>query len=171
MMVMVVVFVSAVAFVSVFMVVVVTAAAFVIMVVFMMTSAAALMIVFMMMSAAAFFMVVVMMVLTTATFFMIVVVMVMVMVLFMSGLVTRPVTAGIPRCDDHFPLHSTGNFRKLFDKAVGILRGDAELPGGKGDGCLPDLRQGVEFGFDLGGAVCAVQIVDDIDLPFHMYPP
>ena len=42
------------------------------------------------------------------------------------------------------------------------------LLGGESDGCLLHFRQRVKLSFDLGRAVGAVHMIDDIYFPFHM---
>ena len=140
-------------------VMVMTAMALVVLLVVM--TAATLMIVVMVMTTAALvglvvvvpaaaFMIVVMVVTTAAFMF----------VLMMVNLSMYPIS----RADDHFPLHRPGDLRQLRDQGVRIFRRQPQLPGGKGDGGLLYSRMGIEFGLDLGGAVGAVQIFDDVYL-------
>ena len=148
-----VVVMTAAAFVA--MVVVVTAAAFMVVVVVM--TAATFMVMVVMMAAAAF--VVMVMVVAAATF--------MFMVRFMRRLVTMPVAGH----NDHLMLHRPGDLCQLSDQRIRILRCQPQLLGGKGDGSLFHLRQGIEFCFYFRRAVGAVQIFHNVYLPFHMYPP
>ena len=126
------------------------------------------------MTAAAAFMVVMVFVMTAAAAFMVVIVFVMTAAatttaMVMGMLAVRLVASVISGLDHHFPFHSAGNLRQLLKEAVRIFRRQPQLLGGKGNGGLPDFRQSIELGFDLGCAVGAVQILDDIYFPFHMY--
>jgi hypothetical protein len=69
--------------------------------------------------------------------------------------------------DGHFAFHSAGDGGQLPDQSIGILRGQPQLAGGKGDGGAFHFGQGIEFGFDLGGAVGAVQILYGVYLLRH----
>jgi hypothetical protein len=73
--------------------------------------------------------------------------------------------------DDHFTFHSAGDGGQLLNQSIGILRGQPQLAGGKGDGGAFHFGQGIEFGFDFRGAVGAVQILDDICLLSHRHSP
>ena len=126
---------------------VMTAMAFVGLLVMMTT--AAFMIVVVVVPAAAFMFVV--MVVPAAAFM---------FVLVMVNLSMYPIS----RADDHFPLHCPGDLGQLRNQGVRIFRRQPQLPGGKGDGGLLYSRMGIELGLDLGSAVGAVQIFDDIYL-------
>jgi hypothetical protein len=73
--------------------------------------------------------------------------------------------------DGHFAFHSAGDGGQLLDQSIGILCGQPQLAGGKGDGGAFHFGQGIEFVFDFGGAVGAVQILDDICLLSHRHSP
>ena len=159
----------------------VTAAALVIVMLMLMVVTAAtlvvmvLMLVLVMMPAAARMVMVLMLVMMTAAALVIVVLMLVVvsttavfavrMVMLLAAL---PLSGGlVPGIDHSASLHGPGDLGQLFDEGIGVLRRQTELLGGKGDGGLPDRRVIVEFLLDLGGAVGAVQIVDDIYLSGH----
>ena len=76
----------------------------------------------------------------------------------------------IPGQYHHFPLHSPGDPDQFRDQRIRILRSETKLFGCKGDIRLLHLGVGIEFRLDFGGAVCAVQIVDDIYLSGHGAP-
>jgi hypothetical protein len=73
----------------------------------------------------------------------------------------------LPGTDLNPVFHSPGQLLQFRNERVGILRGQPELSGGKGDDSFLHRRMGVKFGFYLGSAVGAVQILYGIDLPFH----
>jgi len=72
--------------------------------------------------------------------------------------------------NDHFPLHRPGQTLKLRDQGIRVLRCQPQLPGGEGNGGLLHLGKPVEFGFDLGRAVGAVQILHNIYFTDHGNP-
>jgi hypothetical protein len=74
---------------------------------------------------------------------------------------------GVTGVDSGIVLDGAGDGGQLGDQRVGILCGDAQLFGGKGDGGFLDFGMGVKFAFNPGGAVGAVQIVYDVDLFCH----
>ena len=115
----------------------------------MMMSTAAFMVVVMMVAAPAFVALFVM-VAASAAMFMVVV---MMMVLSMYP---------IPGMNNYFSLHGPGNLRQLREQSIRVVGGDPQLTGGEGNGGLLHFRVGIEFGFDLGGAVGAVQIFHDV---------
>ena len=80
------------------------------------------------------------------------------------------VPMAVPGTDDDFAFHSPGDLRQLGDQTVRVLGGEPELFRGEGDRGFLHLGQGIEFGFDLGGAVGAVQIFEDVDLLLHGVP-
>lgn len=86
---------------------------------------------------------------------------------FVVGAAVGVPGGSIPGIDHHFVLDGSGNLRQLGDQGIGILRSDPQLLGGKGDGGFLHLFVGVEFALNFGGAVGAVQIVNDVDLLFH----
>ena len=71
----------------------------------------------------------------------------------------------LPAMDLHPVLYGPGQFRQRRDQGIGILRRQMQLPGGKSDGSIRYAGMGLEFAFDLGRAVGAVQILYNIDLP------
>jgi hypothetical protein len=142
---------AAAAFVMTFVVMMVTAAAFV------------MLLVVMMMAAAAFVMLLVVMMVTAAailTVFMVV----------MYRLPGRAGGSGISGVDFHTPLHSPGNADQLGNQSIRIRGGEPQLFRGKGDTGLLHGGVGIEFRLNLGSAVGAVQIVDDVYLPGHGIP-
>ena len=152
-----------------FVVVVTTAAIFAVIVMMMLV---------MIVTAAAIFVMAVMMlvviVAAAATFAVIVMVMLVVVVptttafsVFVVGAAVGVPGGSIPGIDHHFVLDGSGDLRQLGDQGIGILRSDPQLLGGKGDGGFLHLFVGVEFALNFGGAVGAVQIVNDVDLLFH----
>ena len=147
--------------------VVMTALAFVIM--FMMVSATAFMTVVMVMPTAA--LVIMLMMVSAAAF------MVMFMVMSAAAFVVMTVFAMIlfgsvvSGMDFHFPFDSSGNTGQLPDQTVRVLRHQPKLPGCKRDGGFLHLGMGIEFCLDLGGAVGAVQILNDIYASGHTITP
>ena len=103
----------------------------------------------------------VLVVMATAAFVMVL----LVVMMFVNGVVSTAVTGH----NGGAGLNCSCNLRQFFNQAVRILSSDAQLLGGKGNGCLLNLRQGVKFCFNLGCAVGAVQILDNVYFPFHMY--
>jgi hypothetical protein len=93
---------------------------------------------------------------------------------FSMVMVVLPLPAGslgsIPGMYLHFPFHSPGDFDQLRDQGIRIGGGEPQLLGGEGDVGLLHGRVGVELCLDLGGAVGAVQILDDVYLPGHRNP-
>ena len=67
----------------------------------------------------------------------------------------------------HFTFYGAGKGSQLRQQGIRVFRGQAKLLGGEGDGGFLHLFMGVEFGFDLGGAVGAVQIFDEVDFLCH----
>ena len=61
--------------------------------------------------------------------------------------------------DRHILFHGAGEGLQFFNQTVGILGGQLQLTGGKGDHCFRYGRMGVELSFDLGSAVGAFQIL------------
>jgi hypothetical protein len=146
-----------------FVVMVVTAAALVVLMLMMVTTAAFVMFLMlvMMMTTTALVMLMLMMMTTAAGFPMF-----MVMVL--------PLPAGcmgrIPGVDHHIRLNGPGNADHLGDQRIRVGSSEPQLLGGEGNGGLLHFRVGIELCLDLGGAVGAVQIVDDVYLSGHREP-
>lgn len=113
------------------------------------------------MSAAAIFMV--MMVMPTPLF--------MVMLVATGARTVMGMGLPVSGKDFRIPFHSAGNGSQFRDQSIRILRSNSQLPGGKGDGSLLNLRMVIEFFFDFGSAVGAVQVFYEIDLPLHKNPP
>jgi hypothetical protein len=176
MMLFVVMVVTAAARMVLLVVMVVAAAAHVVLLVVMVVAAAALVVRFvvMVMTAAAFVMLLVVMVVTAAALVMLFVVMVVaaaaVCAVFMV-VVLFPLPAGrpgsIPGVDLHAALNRPGNLDQFGDQGIRIRGSEPQLFGGEGDDGLLHGGVGIEFCLDLGGAVGAVQIVDDVYLPGH----
>ena len=120
------------------------------------------MLMFVMMSAAAAFM---MLMTAEATFMMRMVFMVMMLVAVFLMAVT--VSAAFTGDDHHIRFHLASNRKNLGQQGIGILRGDPQLLGGEGDGCGLHFGHGVDFFFYTGGAVGAVQIVNDVHFLLH----
>lgn len=124
---------------------------------------------------AVFVMVMFVVVVTTAAIFAVIVMVMLVVVVptttafsvFVVGAAVGVPGGSIPGIDHHFVLDGSGDLRQLGDQGIGILRSDPQLLGGKGDGGFLHLFVGVEFALNFGGAVGAVQIVNDVDLLFH----
>jgi len=192
-MVVVLMMVTAAAFVIMLVVLMVmTAAAFVIMlVVLMVMTAAAFMIVvavFMMVAAAAFMvMVVVLMVVAAAALVIMVVVfmvmtaaalVIMVMMLMVMTAAARMIVMRMLPCwtltvsgiDLHFPFHCPGKLNQFRNQGIRILCRQPQLLGGKGDDGLLHTLMIVEFLFDFCCAVGAVQIVNDVYFSGHGCP-
>ena len=144
--------------------VMVTTAALVMLMLVMVATAAlvVLLMIMVMVTTAALVMLMLVMVAAAAGFPMLVVVMVL------------PLPAGslgsIPGVDLHFALHSPGDPDQFGDQGVRISGGEPQLLGGEGDVGLLHLGVGIELCLDLGGAVGAVQIFDDVYLPGHREP-
>jgi len=149
----------------VFMLVVVPASAFMLMVVFVpmvvIASAFMLMVVFVLMVvSASAFMRMVMFVLVVMTASALVTMFMMSMAVGM-----RPVAlVAVSGNDHHFGFNGLGNLRQFRNQCIRIIRGEPQLLGRKGNGCLLDAGMGVEFGFHLGSAVGAAKILHDVDL-------
>jgi hypothetical protein len=161
----VVMMVAALAFVVLFMVMVVAALAFVMLFMVMVVATAALMVLLMAVTvatAALVVLLVIVMVATAAALPMFMVVMVL------------PLPAGgmarIPGIDIHLTLHCPGNLDQFRDQEIRICGGEPQLLGGKSDHSLLHLGVGIELCLDLGSAVGAVQIFDDVYLPGHEEP-
>jgi hypothetical protein len=150
MVVMVLVMVAAAAFMAVVLVMV-TAAALVVVVLVVMTAAAVVVMVLVVVTAAA--LVVMVLVVMTAAAFMVMVFMTAAVVFAAVGMVTVGCLAG---ADDGIMLHGTGDFCQFRNQCIGIFSGEPKLTGGEGDHSFFNLGMGVEFGFNLGGAVGAV---------------
>ena len=133
---------------------------------FMMVSATAAFTVAVMMTATAAFTVAVMMAATAAFTVVVMIATTTTRLMIMMGMLVL-LSGG--NCD--FTFHRPGDFRQFFDECVRIFCLQSQLLRGKGDGGFLHLRQGVEFAFNFGGAVGAVQILDDIYLLFHIVPP
>ena len=165
-MLLVVMVMTASALVVLLVVMVMTASAFMMLLVVMMMTTAALVVIFvvMVMAASALMMLLVVMMMTTAT------ALTMVMVV-MGGLPAAAGSGGgIPGVDLRAAFHGPGDPGQLRDQGIRVGGGEPQLLGGEGDNCLLHGRMGIEFGFDLGGAVGAVQIVDDVYLSGHENP-
>ena len=147
-MVMLVVIVMMTAVATVMMVVMMTAVATVMVIVVIMTATAAVMVIVMLSTVTTLVMV---MVMTTAAAF------VMLMGMMAMGTGTN----------GHLMLYGAGDLRQLGDQCIGIGGGEPQLLGGEGDGSAFYLWMGVEFGFDLGGAVGAVQVFDQVYFMRH----
>ena len=149
--------VAAAALVVMFMLVMMAAAALVVMLMPVMVAAAALVVMFMlvMMTAAALVVMLMPVVMAAAAF--------MLMLMFPAG------TAWclIPGIDHHFILHRPGDPHQFLHQPIRIFRCQAQLLGGKGDGCRLHLGMFVEFFLNFGSAVGAVQIVNDIYFTGH----
>jgi hypothetical protein len=169
---------TAAAFVTVVMLVMVAAAAFMIVVMLMMMTAAAFMVVvvLVMMTAATFMVVLVMM--TAATFMIVVMLMVMaattriavfMMMVMMSSFLRRAALgiSGINLCP---AFYGPGNFRQFRDQCIRILRSQPQLFRGKGDDGFLHILMIVEFLLDLRRTVGTVQIFNDIYFSGHPYP-
>ena len=74
---------------------------------------------------------------------------------------------GIPGIDLRTAFHGPCDPGQLRNQRIGIRSSDPQLFGSKGNHRLLHLGMGVEFGFNLGRAVGAVQIVNDVYLPGH----
>jgi hypothetical protein len=161
MVVLVVMVVTAAALMMLLVVVMVTAAALVVLIVVIMMAAAALVVllVVMMMAAAALMMLLMVVMVTAAT------ALVIIMMVLLSLPAGRP--GGIPGIDLHAALHSLGDLDQLGNQCIRVSGSEPQLLGCEGDNCLLHFRVGIEFRLDLGGAVGAVQIVDDVYLPGH----
>jgi hypothetical protein len=167
---------TAAAFVVVFVVMVMTAVAFVMLLMVMVMAAAALVMVFAVMVVAAAALVVLLGVMVMAAAALVMLLMVMVMTaaavctVFMV-VVLFPLPAGrpgsIPGVDLHAALNRPGNPDQFGDQGIRIRGSEPQLFGGEGDDGLLHGGVGIEFCLDLGGAVGAVQIVDDVYLPGH----
>jgi hypothetical protein len=75
--------------------------------------------------------------------------------------------SGIPGIDFHIALNGAGNSDQLRNQRIRVSRSEPQLLGGKGDDSLFHIGMGIEFRFNLGSAVGAVQILDDVDLAGH----
>ena len=121
-----------------------------------------------MMVPAATFVVVVMVVPAAALVFFLMVVtaatrMIVRMVMFPPGLPGRL----FPGVDGHPILHSPGDLQQFPDQAVGLFRRQPQLLRSKGDGSFLHAGMVLKFFLDLGRAVSAVQIVDDVHFSGH----
>ena len=154
------------------------AADLVFMVMVMTAGAADLVFMVMVMTAAAFFMVfMVMMVMTAATAIMMLMMvmfvptgttfMMFMMVVLVVVLMVVTVSTGFTGRDHHIGFHLAGNRKNLGQQGIGILCGDLQLLGGKSDACGYHLVHGIDFIFYTGGAVGAVQIIDDVHFLLH----
>jgi hypothetical protein len=161
MMLLVVMVVTTAALMVVIVVMVVTAAALMMLLMVVMVTAAALvvLIVVIMMAAAALMMLLMVVMVTAAT------ALVIIMMVLLSLPAGRP--GGIPGIDLHAALHSLGDLDQLGNQCIRVSGSEPQLLGCEGDNCLLHFRVGIEFRLDLGGAVGAVQIVDDVYLPGH----
>jgi hypothetical protein len=156
---------------------VMTAAALVMFLVVMVMAAATLVVllVVMVMAAAAFVMFLVVMVMTAAALVMFLVVIMMaaaaIFPMFMMVMGRLPGSADsrsrIPGIDLRTALHRLGDPGQFRDQGIGIRRGQPQLLGSESDNGLLHLGMGVEFRLDLGSAVGAVQILDDVYLTGH----
>ena len=139
-----------------------TAVATVMMVV-MMTAVATVMVIVVIMTATAAAAVMVIVMLSTVT----TLVMVMVMTTTAAFVMLMGMMAMGTGTNGHLMLYGAGDLRQLGDQCIGIGGGEPQLLGGEGDGSAFHLRMGVEFGFDLGGAVGAVQVFDQVYFVRH----
>ena len=171
-----VVMVAAAALVVVILVMVMTAAALVVILVVMMAASAFVVVVLVVMVAASAFVVVVLvMVMTASTFVVIVIVVVvtaaavhtMFMVMFVVPFPAGGGGGSVPGIDNGTALDGAGDGSQFRQQSVRVLGGDPQLLGGEGDGGLLHLGVGIEFGFDLGRAVGAVQIFNHVNLSCH----
>jgi hypothetical protein len=165
----------------VFMFVMMAALAFVIVVLMLvMMTAAALMIVMLvlvMMTAAAFMVMVLMFMMMTAATLVVMVFVLMVVtataaaitmfMVMVPGRLPASGGSGIPGIDFHIALNGAGNSDQLRNQRIRVSRSEPQLLGGKGDDSLFHIGVGIEFRFNLGSAVGAVQILDDVDLAGH----
>ena len=138
-------------------------------VVMMVTAVTALVVIVVMMVTAGATLVMVMLVVMTAGATLVVIV-VMVMTAgatFMMLMAVMMVVGMLPCCDGYLGFHSPGDLCQLWNQGIRILCRETKLFGGEGDGSLLHLRQGIDFGFYLGRAVGAVQIINDINLLGH----
>ena len=129
----------------------------------------------MMMTAAALMVLFVVMVVTAAAL----VVLFMFMVVaaaagFPMFVVVLPLPAwslgSIPGVDHHIRFNGPGYANQLGNQSIRVRSGEPQLLGGKGDDGSLYLGVGIELCLDLGCAVGAVQIFDDIYLPGHREP-
>jgi hypothetical protein len=142
-----------------------TAAAFMVLLVVMVMAAAVFMVllVVMMVTAAALVMLFMVMVMTTAAGFP--VFMVVMMLPLPAGCL-----GGISGVDLHLSFHSPGDLHQFGNQRIRVSGGEPQLLGGEGDDGLLHLGVGIELCLDLGGAVGAVQIFDDVYLSGHREP-
>jgi len=145
-------------------VIVMVMAAVAIMVVIMVMTAVAIMVVIVVMTAVAIMAVIVMM---TAVTTVVVIVMVVSTMAPMVLVVPGGRMGTISGSNYHTMLYGPGEFGQFRNQYIRILCGQPQMPGGKGDGSFLDHWVGVEFGFDFGCAVCAVQIIDDVYFLCH----
>ena len=162
------------------MLVMMTTATFVVMMLMLvMVAAAALMVMMLMlvmMTAAALMIVVFVLMVVTAAAFVVMVFVLMVVTaaatvfpMFMVVFFGLPASggSGIPRVDLHIALNGAGDSDQLRNQRIRVRRSEPQLLGGKGDDSLFHIGVGIEFRFNLGSAVGAVQIVDDVYLARH----
>ena len=162
-----------------FLLMMVTTAALMVLLMLMMVTTAALVVLLMLMvvtTAAALVVVLLMLMMVTTTALVMVLLVVMMMTTaagfpMLVVVMVLPLPAGglgsIPGVDLHFALHSPGDPDQFGDQGVRVSGGKPQLLGGKGDIRLLHLGVGIELCLDLGGAVGAVQIFDDVYLPGH----
>ena len=130
-------------------------------VVMMLTAAAAVMRIMVMVMTAAAFMLFVVMVMSAAAFMLL---MVMMMSAAAAVFLLR---CCLPGTDLHTAFHCPGDLCQIRNQRIRIRGGEPQLPGGKGDNRFLHCRMGIEFAFDLGRAVGAVQIFEDVYLTGH----
>ena len=161
------------------MLMVVATAALVVLFMFMVVAAAALMMLFMFMvvTAAALMMVLLVLMVVAAAALVMVLPMFMVVATaagFPMFVVVLPLPAwslgSIPGVDHHIRFNGPGYANQLGNQSIRVRSGEPQLLGSKGDDGILYLGVGIELCLDLGRAVGAVQIFDDIYLPGHREP-
>ena len=139
------------------------------------TAARVVLIMVMMMTAATFMVLLVVMMMTAATFMMFLMVMmlptaaVLTMVMMVMGWLPGSLGSGgsIPGIDLRAAFNAPGDPGQFRDQGIRVRGSEPKLLGGEGNDRFLHGRMGIEFGFDLGCAVGAVQIVDDVYFSGH----
>ena len=76
--------------------------------------------------------------------------------------------AVLPGADHHVRLYRSGKSGHFRKQTVRVLCQDPQLSCGEGNGCLRDFRHGCNLAFDLGCAVGAVQIFQNVYGPLSL---